>query len=171
VSTESASGAERNFVTQQGFDACDSDSRRLASALMVQPHGVGLWAFVGAATQAVPVFASLALVLWWSALVPRANPFDALYNRLIADRRGGPLVPPAPAPRRFSQAMAGMFAGAIALCLAAGALRAALILEVLFFALIAALIFGRFCLGAFAYHAFRGRLPFALRTLPWGRGV
>lgn len=64
------------------------------------------------------MFAVLALALWWGALMPRANPFDALM--LIA---------------------------------------------------VASVALGRLCFGSILYHLARGRIDFALRTLPWGRGA
>jgi hypothetical protein len=161
--------AERNFIVQQGFEAPDAVScPLLTSALLFQPRLVGLWALVAALLQSGPLFAALAAVLWWSALLPRWNPFDALHNRLIAGR---PRLPPAPGPRRFAQGMAGSFAAAIAVCLLAGAPRTALIIEVVFFSAVAAIAFGRFCLGSFLFHLAHGRVSFARRTLPWGRGV
>jgi hypothetical protein len=33
-----------------------------------------------------------------------------------------------------------------------------------------ALLFGRFCLGAYFYHLLRGRVAVANSTLPWARG-
>ena len=36
---------------------------------------------------------------------------------------------------------------------------------------VAALVFGRFCLGSFVYHVVRGRITFAVETLPWRRGA
>ena len=33
-----------------------------------------------------------------------------------------------------------------------------------------ALLFGKFCLGAYVYHLLKGRVAFANSTLPWARG-
>jgi uncharacterized protein DUF4395 len=165
----SASNAERNFVVQQGFEA--PYDARLASALLFQPRLVGLLGLVAAVLQSGPLFAALAAVLWWSALLPRWNPFDALHNRLAADRPDAPRLTPAPAPRRFAQGMAGTFATGIAVCLFIGAPRAALVIEAFFFFAVAAIALGRFCLGSFVFHLLHGRVTFALRTLPWGRGI
>jgi uncharacterized protein DUF4395 len=168
----SGSSTTRNFVLQQGVEPTNSGScDRLASALQFQPRVVVLWCLVGVVTQSGAVFAALAAVLWWSVVVPRVNPFDALYHRFLADRRGGPRIPPAPAPRRFAQGMAGTFAGTIALCLFAGASGAAWVLEAVLLAAALAVAIGRFCFGSFVFHLLRGRLAFAIRTLPWGRGV
>jgi hypothetical protein len=45
------------------------------------------------------------------------------------------------------------------------------VLEGLFLVAVAALAFGRFCLGSFVYHVVRGQVRFAIDTLPWGRGA
>jgi hypothetical protein len=45
------------------------------------------------------------------------------------------------------------------------------VLQAIFAAAVAALVFGRFCLGSFVYHVVRGRVRFAVETLPWSRGA
>ena len=171
MSRDSALNAERNFVVQQGYEAPDVAScPLLTSALLFQPRLVGLCGLVAAFLQSGPLFAALAAVLWWSALLPRWNPFDALHNRLVVDRPRVPRLTPAPGPRRFAQGTAGTFAG-MAVCLLIGAPRAALVIEAFFFFAVAAIVFGRFCLGSFLFHLSHGRVSFALRTRPWGRGV
>lgn len=168
--TESAS-VDRNFILQQGFDEPDAASCSLAaSALLVQPRVVGVIGLVAAVLRSSEVFAALAVILFWSALVPRWNPFDALYNRLAARRSGFYRLTPAPAPRRFAQAMAGTFCAAIAFALHAGASRTALVVEIVFFLAVAAIALGRFCLGSFVFQLALGKVSFALRTLPWRRG-
>lgn len=99
--------------------------------------------------------------------MPRANPFDALYNRLVARPTGRSELPPSPPPRRFAQGMAGTFLLAIAASLAVGTKAVALIWEGLLVVALASLIFGRFCLGSYLWHRIRGRADFARRTLPW----
>ena len=164
--------AERNFVVQQGFEAPDVASCPvLTSALLFQPRLVGLWGLVAAFLRSGPLFAALAAALWWSALLPRWNPFDALHNRLAAHRPDVPRLTPAPGPRRFAQGMAGTFAAGIGVSLLLGAPRAALVIEAFFFLAVGAIVFGRFCLGSFLFHLAHGRVSFALRTLPWSRGV
>lgn len=161
-------GVDRNFIVQQGFDEPDAAScSPLASALVVQPRVVGVIALVAAVSRSSALFAALAVILIWSALMPRWNPFDALYNLFAARRGSVHRLSPAPAPRRFAQAMAGTFTVAIALALRAGATRTALALEIVLFLAIAVIALGRFCLGSFVFHLARGRVSFALRTLPW----
>lgn len=95
---------------------------------------------------------------------------DALRNATFGARPGAPRLGLAPAPRRFAQGMAGSFALAIALSLANEARGAACVLEALFIAAAALVVF-RFCLGSFVFHLVRGRVDFAMRALPCGRGV
>lgn len=163
--------ADRNFILQQGLDApAPGACPLLTSALLFQPRVVGLWALVGAAFQSPTVFGALAAVLWWSAALPGLNPFDAVFNRGFAARGGLPMLEPAPAPRRAAQVLAGALSLGIAGALATGASFTAMLIEAFFFVAVAALVFGRFCFGSCFYHVMRGRIGFALRTLPWSRG-
>lgn len=100
-------------------------------------------------------------------LVPAANPFENVYNRLIARRRGQPLLNRAPGPRRFAQGMAATFMLAAGLCLLWGWTAAAYAFEGLIAVAFAALLFGKFCLGAYVYHLLRGNVAFANGTCPW----
>ena len=162
--------AEVNFVRQQGFqdDPAESCASRYP-ALMWQPRAIGVLVLSGLATQSWRFFAALGVVLWWNALVPRLNPFDALYNALVATPKGRPRLGPAPGPRRFAQGMAGTFMLAIAACLAAGWSLLAWIIEGALVLALVGLIFGRFCLGSYLFHVFRGQAGFAARTTPWAR--
>ncbi len=166
-----AADGERNFVLQQGFDdpppgAC----RPRYAALLFQPRAVAAVLLLGMLTQAPRVFAALGAVLWWSAALPRRSPFDAVYNRTLGRRAGAVRLTPAPPPRRFAQFLAGLFCCAIAALLRRSRRGAALVVEALFAAAVAALAFGRFCLGSFLFHLLRGRWRFALQTLPWAQG-
>jgi SAM-dependent methyltransferase len=165
-----ANNADRNFILQQGLEAPESAScAQVSSALMFQPRLVALTVVAGTISQSPAVFAVLGAVLWWCALMPRWNPFEFAYNRTLGRRPGAPLLAQAPAPRRFAQGMAATFAVAIAACLANGLSIGAWVLQAMFLLAIAALAFGRFCLGSFVYHLWRGRVPFAMATLPWSR--
>jgi hypothetical protein len=166
-----ASDAKRNFILQQGL--CEPAAETCApqySALLFQPRLVGLSVVVATILQAPLVFFALAAVLWWSALAPRLNPFDALYNSILR-RPGGSTLTPAPAPRRFAQFLAGSFALAIGASLALGWRTTALVLEGFFIVAVGALVFGGFCLGSFVFHVLCGRIGFAKRTLPWTTGA
>jgi hypothetical protein len=162
---------DRNFVLQQGLeDPPGFTCSLVSSALLFQPRVVGLVALAGTIGQWPYVFAGLALVLWWSSLLPRLSLFDFVYNRTLGRRPGAPHLEPAPPPRRFAQGMAATFATAIWAAMTADLPLAAWILQAFLLLAVAALVFTRLCLGSFVYHVVRGRRAFAVRTLPWGRG-
>lgn len=164
------SDSERNFILQQGLeDPVLKDTHRRSEALLFQPRLVGLVVLAGITLQSPVVFLSLWAVLWWNALLPHLNPFDALYNLTLGARPGAIRLGSAPAPRRFAQGMAGTFALAIGVMLRLEWFIASYVLEGFLGAAIAALIFGRFCLGSYIYHLLRGNIEFAGRTLPWSR--
>jgi hypothetical protein len=166
------SEADLNFILQQGLDAPESKSRiRVASALLFQPRLVGLISLAGAISQSPAAFAALGALLWWSALLPRLNPFDFGYNRTLGRSTGAPALGPAPMPRRFAQAIAGTFATASAATMASGFWIAAWAPQTALLLAVAALVFGKFCLGSFVYHLARGRVTFAIGTLPWRQGA
>jgi len=171
MSRKATSDSKRNFILQQGLCEPSAGTCQLQySALQFQPRLVGLTIVVAIVLQSPTVFLALAAVLWWSALAPRFNPFDALYNRILAGTHRTRLTP-APSPRRFAQFLAGLFAVAIGISLVLGWRLTALILEGFFIAAVGALVFGGFCLGSFILHVLSGRFEFAKRTLPWVTGV
>src|SRR5262249_45634551 len=141
---------------------------RLFSALLFQPRLIGPYVIVATILQSPIMFLVLGGLLWWNALLPRFNPFDAIYNALLGKSRGVKLEP-APAPRRFSQGMAGTFALSIGICLVQGWRPAAYVLEGFFLFAISALVLGGFCLGSFIYYVVVGRGDFAKRTVPWAK--
>lgn len=162
--------AKLNFVRQQGFrDASPAACAHQFPALMWQPRVIGVLVVVGLLVQAWPWFLGLSAVLYWNAALPRLNPFDALYNRLVAKPRSRPGLTPAPGPRRFAQGMAATFMLAIGLCLLSGWRGLAWTLEGLLLAALAALVFGRFCLGSYLFFLLSGQGAFANRTVPWAR--
>ena len=161
-----------NFVRQQGFEDASARGCDLQyPALMFQPRVVGAFVIAGLLLQSAPLFLILSAVLWWSALVPRLNPFDWLYNALVAARKGRPRLSAAPRPRRCAQGMAATFMLGIGMSLAAGWHGLAWTLEALLVLALAALIFGSFCLGSYVFHLLTGHQEFARRTLPWVRGA
>src|SRR5512135_825523 len=163
--------SRRNFILQQGLDAPAQESCPVRfSALMFQPRLVGSFLLLAILLQSPAIFLVLSGILWWNVLIPRMNPFDAVHNLTLANRPGAVRLEPAPPPRRFAQGMAGSFALAIGLLLLLQLGTAALVLQILLLAALAALIFGRFCLGSFLYHLLRGRSDFAIGTLPWKPG-
>jgi hypothetical protein len=164
------SNADRNFILQQGFEAPDASSaRRMVAALRFQPRVVGLILVAGTVSQSPAVFAVLAALLWTAALLPRLNPFDFVYRHTPGLRPAAAPLEPAPMPRRFAAGLAATIAAACAATIVAGFSVTAWVLQAFFLLAVAALIFGRFCLGSFIYHLLRGRLVFAIGTLPWRR--
>jgi hypothetical protein len=161
-------GVKRNFILQQGFqEPAAATCPRQYSALHFQPRTVFLWVLAGIWFQSAPVFYALGAVLWWNALLPKLNPFDAVYNWTFGRRDGGSRLSPAPAPRRTSQAMAGGFALACGLLIHFGLSTAAYVVEGMFLAAVLALTLGGFCVGSFVHHLLGGRGAFACKTLPW----
>ena len=163
------------FMRQQGFDeepptACDTHF----AGLLFQPRVVFPAVLVAIAAQFVsaPLSAGLHLllsaVLWWNTLAPSRNPFELAYNRWLARGDRAPLVP-APGPRRFAQGMAAAFNLGAGLSFLLDARPLAWLLQALLVVAFSALLFGRFCLGAYVYHLLRGRVAFANATLPWAR--
>jgi uncharacterized protein DUF4395 len=162
--------AKRNFIVQQGLRAPATEvCAAQYSALLFQPRLVALWLIAAIVLQSPRLFVALGAVLWWSALAPALNPFDALYNRTLT-RSSGTSLGPAPAPRRFAQFLAGSFSFAIGLSLVLGWSRVAAGLEAFFVGAVGALVFGGFCLGSYVFHLLSGRADFARRTLPWASG-
>ena len=161
---------KHNFIVQQGFEEPAPEVRpRQYAALHFQPRIVFVWLAAGILIQSPPVFYGLCAVLWWSALFPKLNPFDAVYNLTFGGNRAGVYLTPAPAPRRTAQAMAGAFALACGLLIHFGLSTGAYVVEGVFVAAVLALILGGFCLGSFVYHVVSGRGAFACQTLPWAR--
>jgi hypothetical protein len=163
--------SKRNFILQQGLERPAQESCPIRfSALMFQPRLLGSFILLAVILQSSTIFLVLSGILWWNVLIPRLNLFDVVYNRTLANRPGAVRLEYAPPPRRFAQGMAGSFALATGVLLLLQRGTAALVLQVLLLAALAALIFGRFCLGSFLYHLLRGRSVFAIGTLPWKPG-
>ncbi len=136
---------------------------------MFQPKLIGVLVIIGLLLQSWLYFLILSAILWWNVLLPDRNPFDTLFNSLIAVPKGLPRLVRAPVPRRFAQGMAGTSMLVIAMMLFLGWNAAAWIIEGLLVVALAALIFGKFCLGSYLFHLLRHDSGFANRTLPWAR--
>ena len=169
-----ASRAVTNFMKQQGFveeppDACDMHFE----GLYFQPRIVFPAVIVAILLQLVSVPLSAGLhflisaVLWWNTLLPARNPFELAYNRWVARPKGRLELVPAPGPRRMAQGMAAAFTLGAGLALLYGMMSLAWVLQALLVLAFSALLFGRFCLGAYVYHLLKGRVAFANSTLPW----
>jgi hypothetical protein len=159
---------KRNFIVQQGFDepAPDACPPQYA-ALHFQPRIALVWVLAGIFFQSPSLFYVLCAVLWWSALLPKLNPLEAIYNATLGKYPGAFQLTPAPAPRRTAQAMAGAFALASGLLIHFGRFTAAYVVEGTFLAAVLALVLGGFCVGSFVHHLLSGRAAFARQTLPW----
>ncbi len=81
--------SERNFILQQGLDDPQAAHGRY-SAVLFQPRIVGLTVLASIFSPSSVLFPVLSAVLWWSAPLPRINPFDALYNLTLGSRPGVP---------------------------------------------------------------------------------
>jgi len=161
----------QNFMKQQGFadeppDACNMHFE----GLYFQPRIVFPTVLVAIVFQSAVLCALVSVVLWWNVALPRLNPFEVAYNRLIAGPRGTPKLSPAPWPRRFAQGMAAAFTLATAACLLRGWTVGAWVFEAFLVVAFSALLFGKFCLGAYVFHLLRGEVAFANSTLPWAKG-
>ena len=163
-----------NFMMQQGFveeppDACDMHFE----GLYFQPRIVFPAVIVAILLQLVSIpwsaglHLAISAVLWWNALAPARNPFELAYNRWVARPKGRVELVPAPGPRRFAQGMAAAFSLGAGLALLGGLMGVAWVLQALMVVAFVALLFGKFCLGAYIYHVLKGRVAFANSTLPW----
>lgn len=168
------SRAVTNFMKQQGFaeeppDACDMHFE----GLYFQPRIVFPTVVVAILLQGVSIPASaglhfvLSAILWWNTLLPALNPFEQYYNRVVARPSGRLELVPAPGPRRLAQGMAAAFNLGAGLALVYGMTPLAWVLQAMLVAAFSALLFGKFCLGAYVYHLLKGRVAFANSTLPW----
>jgi hypothetical protein len=148
------------YIRQQGFSGEDFPES-LYTALMLQPRLVGCLAAVGIVLQSAWIFVALAAMLWWGALVPTRNLFDAIYNHVVAYRHGLPPLGAAPTPRRFAGAESGTVALTIGVALLAGATSTAWIIQAVFAGGIVSAVFFDFCVPAYTYHLLRRVLPSA----------
>ena len=170
VGVAMATNIVRNFMKQQGFpDETAATCDLHFTGLYFQPRIVGTLVVVGIILSSPVWFFVLSGVLWWNALVPALNPFELVYNRLIAAPRGKPRLAPAPGPRRFAQGMAATMMLIVAFALLLGFNVTAWVFEAFLVLAFSLLLFGKFCLGAYIYHLLRGRVSFANATLPWAR--
>jgi len=164
----------RNFMKQQGFiEEPDNVCNMHFSGLYFQPRIVGSLVVAGVILQffsamgAAVLYFVLSALLWWNVAVPKSNPFEAFYNRVLALPKGKATLAPAPGPRRFAQGMAAAFMLIVGVSLLQGWMVTAYVFEAGLVMAFSALLFGKFCLGAYIYHVMRGHGAFANSTLPW----
>lgn len=157
---------EKKFLEQQGYP--EQEKRSIwFNSLQFQPTIVGSTMLVATILQSPVLFLVFSGLLWINVLFPKANLFENFYNAFIATRTNRHKIPPAPAPRRFAQGMAAVLMLLTTLSLLQGWVIPAYILEALILIAFGALLFGKFCLGAYLYHLLRGRTSFANATCPW----
>ena len=160
-----------NFMRQQGFGEEPDDARQAHfDGLNFQPRIVFPAVLVAIVLQSAWLHLGISAVLWWNTLVPARNPFELAYNRWLARPRGPAPLGPAPGPRRMAQGMAATFNLAAGVALLLGHTAFAWVMQACLVAGFSALLFGRFCLGAYVYHVLKGQVGFANATLPWSKG-
>jgi len=143
----------RSFVRGQGFLYVDeASSAGWYKALMFQPKVIGVVVVAGIAIQRAEWFLVLSAILWWNAFFPALNPFDALYNAMIAAPARTPRLEPAPAPRRFAQGMVATFMLLIGISLLQGWSTIAWIGEAMIVVALLDLFLRRFCLGSAVFN-------------------
>jgi hypothetical protein len=143
------------FIRQLGYTGTQFPDS-FYSALMFQPRVVGGVVALGVLLQSAWPFLALSAALWLSTWFPSLNPFDAIYNHVVAYPRGlQPLGAPPP-PRRFAQGMAGTVAMAIGVALLAGTTIVAWVLQGMLAVASMAAVFRDSCAGADAYYLVRG---------------
>lgn len=143
---------QTTFIRQQGFADPTPETRATQhAALLFQPRVLGVLVLGATLADVWWAFFVFAAVLGWSALVPRLNPFDALYNASLSARSGFRLEA-APPPRRFAQGLAALVSLSIGSASLLGQPVAARALEALFLVAIGLVLFAGFCLGAFVFH-------------------
>jgi len=150
------------FVRDQGFR--DGDVR-LYDALMFQPRVVGIVVAAGVVTQEPWIFAALGAILAWSTLVPARNPFNTIYNALIARRVGLVRLTATPPPRRFSMGMGGVVAVAAAAAGASGLTYVTWALETILVWALVVVLFTRFCPGAYVYRRLNARASYGAQAV------
>jgi hypothetical protein len=143
------SSSVRNFMRQQGFaEEADSVCDMHFSGLYFQPRIVASLLVIAILLQNPIFFFVLSAILWWNVAIPKWNPFELVYNLMIAAPRGKPTLSPAPAPRAFAQGMAAALMLLAGLALLSGLPSAAYVVEALLVIAFGALLFGKFCLGS-----------------------
>ncbi len=158
------------FLQQQGYkDLHDGMEIRRYDALQFQPRIVGSMMLIGILLQSPWVFLLVSAILWINVVWPVGNLFEIFYNRFVATPKGNTGIPPAPPPRRFAQGMAAVFMLIAGISLLTGRMTVAYIFEALIAVAFSALIFGKFCLGAYIFQLLKGRISFANATCPWSQ--
>ena len=163
-------GANLNFVRSQGFETSIAECEYQYPALIWQPRIIAVLTVLGVLLESGWYFIALAALMGWNVLLPRLNPFDAIYDHFKLKRIGHAAIGPAPAPRRFSQALAGAFMLGIGIALLMNMAGLAWALQIILLVFISLLIFGRFCAASYLWYHLVGKRKFANKNLPWASG-
>lgn len=140
------------FVVQQGLPEPAPHARALQyDALAFQPRAMVVLVAAAAVLGEPAVWAGLSGLLFLGAAAPRLNPFDALYAVLASRGSRRVFLPGARAPRRFAQALAGLFCLTASLALLAGHESLAWTAVAAFGAAFAGIFGFGFCLGAWLF--------------------
>lgn len=162
---------EHKFLQQQGFtDEQAENAKRHFNALLFQPIIVGSMILIGIITQSATIFMVFGLILWVNTLLPQFNIFEIVYNATFRLMRNEPRLESAPMPRRFMQGMAGTLMLGVAFTLFLGWNGLSYVLQGFVAVAFTALLFGKFCVGAFIYHYLIGNAKYANETCPWSKG-
>ncbi len=162
--------AEYKFLQQQGFtEDTEENAKTHYNALLFQPIIVGSFMALAILFQSATIFFIFGVILWFNTLLPQFNVFEMIYNSTLRLMRSEPRLGAAPMPRRFMQGMAGTLMFLASFTLSAGLLTLSYIFQAFIAVAFAALLFGKFCLGAYIYHVLSGRTKFANATCPWSK--
>ena len=142
------------FIRQLGFPGSEFPDS-FYSALMFQPRAVLSVVILGTLLQSAWPFLALSAALLCGTWRTVLNPFDALYNHVVADPRGRQRLGVTPAPRRFAQGMAGAIAMVIGVALLANAAPVAWLFQGVLAVASAAVVFKDKCAGADLYYLLR----------------
>ncbi len=160
--------AKYKFIQQQGFDNdTEATAETHYNALLFQPIIVGSMMAIAILTQSATIFLIFGLILWINTLLPSLNIFEIIYNSTFRLMRNEPRLEPAPKPRRFMQGMAGTLMLGAGFTLLLGVSGLSYLFQGFIAVAFAALLFGKFCVGAFIYHYVTGNAKFANATCPW----
>lgn len=165
-----AGSSEFKFLQQQGYtEATEDTSKRHYNALLFQPTIVGSFMALAILFQSSTLFFIFGVILWFNTLLPQFNIFEMIYNSTLRLMRNEPRLGSAPMPRRFMQGMAGTLMLLASFTLSTGLATVSYVIQAFIAVAFSALLFGKFCLGAYIYHLINGNAKFANATCPWSK--
>ncbi len=142
-------------LKMQGFNGCDITTlRAIRPWLRVGPAICGVWMAIGIISGSAVTLWVLAPFAALGAILP-VHPVDVPYNFVLRRWTRTPRLPSYGKPRRFSCALAGVWASITAWSLASGAKGPAMLLGAIFIASSAAVVTTDFCLGSWIFQRWR----------------